>query len=155
MHPAWRATYLITSGLLAVAGTIAVQTLVDGWGWADSAIVMKMITARIKALSAFQVVAVAVIISMVFPAAIYGSNVLSGSCPANNGWGEHPELEIFLATSIVLLPLMLIFSPDDRELQGMSRAECGWPFVILWWAHGAINVIHVRRILAQQLLEKP
>lgn len=148
MRPGLRAAVLFTSGLLAVIVPIAAGTVVDVWGWGNPEIFLKMFFVRAKALSIFQVVTIATMLSMLFPSAYYGMNILSGAEYENRGWGPDPALSIFLATSLIVLPLMLVFFPGDGELQagGMSRDECVWPIFILWWTHGAINAIHVRAI---------
>ena len=58
---------------------------------------------------------------------------------------DNAAITIFLFTSLLILPLMLIFSTPERDIHRVLMTNSGYmaPFFGVWFAHGAINAWHV------------
>jgi hypothetical protein len=103
---------------------------------------------RMKAVSALQVVAVSTLLSMLLPTSYYGMNALSDRKHSRGGWGDMPAQEVFFVTSLLILPVLVVFPADDKLLRAaqISRQASLLPFFFLWWVHGGINACHVHML---------
>jgi len=134
MHPAIRALSLWFGGIVCLVTPLSIYgatTIFSVWE-------------ALAVLDIFRIATVATLLSFMFPPAYRGAN--------NGDWGSHPEVTIFLCTSLITLPLLMIFPPHDAQRQEifMDRSTPIYGFMLLWWMHGAINGIHIR-ILRRRL----
>lgn len=90
----------------------------------------------------FSVAMLYTVYSMMLPPANWAVN--------GGSWGDNGALEVFLITSLFLIPLLIAFPPPARQLAAifMSRSEYLALFVAAWFVQGGINAIHVHRVIA-------
>jgi hypothetical protein len=133
LHPLGRAILLWLVGMVSITTPLVIYSTASDYS----------VWEVLRVMDIFRVTTVASMLSFMFPAAYYGAN--------NGEWGEHPELAVFLFTSFIVLPLMMIFPVDEQNLDYvfMDRDIPVWGFMVLWWGHGAVNALHVR-ILRQR-----
>ena len=92
------------------------------------------------------------IISIAILYSVYSLILPPANWAINGGsWGDSGVIEIFLLTSLFILPLLIVFPPPEQQLKAifMSRTEYISLFIAAWFAQGAVNALHVRRLMNQ------
>lgn len=81
---------------------------------------------------------------------VYAMMLPPANWAVNGGsWGQNGVFEIFFATSLFLVPLLVAFPPPAQQLAAifMSRSEYIALFFAAWFVQGSINAIHVHRVI--------
>ena len=104
----------------------------------------KAFDAQLKIFPVMPVTYFCTVASAMFPFAVRGLNTLDGGSARWEEGFDTPAW-VFAGTGFLILPLMAVFGPDDSIFQNVlvSRQSFSWTFLVLWWAHGAINAYHV------------
>ena len=101
-----------------------------------------------EGLSVFPIWRVALlstVFSWMFPGAYWAAG--------GGSWKDNAGFSIFMFTSLLIIPLLLIFPPPEHDIYrvAMTRSEYITPFFVVWFVHGAINAWHVRLLSRRQL----
>lgn len=121
-----RVILLFVGAFLAMGITMWIGTLWGPFKFAD----------KVSVFPIFQVGILSTVFGWMFPGAYWAANA--------GKWDDQPEVSIFLASSMFLIPLILVFPPPDALYEAfMSRSEFLAPFFGVWFMHCAINAWHV------------
>ncbi len=152
MHFLLRAFLLFVLGVGAVMITVWIGIASDYFGH-FGLMTTEQFWDRLKLIPVFEIVGVATLLSMLFPAAMYGINLQSNPDQPTHavGFGSHPEFNVFMLSSLCVIPLLAVFPPDDltRSETLFSPGQYIGCFFSLWLAHGTVNAVHVSMLRAK------
>lgn len=107
---------------------------------------------RLRAVPVIHAATLTAVFSAMLPNALFGHaaiNRLERGEPEIGAVDRANEaLEAFMATSLICIPLLVVFPPDEGNLwraEHMSRSQYLWSFLAVWLVHGALNAIAVIR----------